>query len=317
MSLDADFQGHIEKDGVDFVVVIFGELDPVLALLRGKVRGVNVIHGTLGDEARFEHGTQVGENEILKALLTDIVEEQRTNHVARERSYAVTLEPGTLAGTGQADGEDHDAFGRALRDGGGSRRPGHRGRSGGCGLRGVFSFRGKRGCDSFGSEGLRDGLFAATASTSTASTTTAAATGAWRGFAGCGRVDGVRDLVGNVSRGSVSGRGVDRRSIGGRSGSRANRTRAGTWPGFRLRLRLVGGGRSGFPTAFFLCVGIGGQLFGVEICGLQRWRSRLVRRLGRLFLTALKTIAHPFTHVRLVTHIPRLGQWFGVVSLNS
>ena len=45
---------------------------------------------------------------------------------------------------------------------------------------------------------MGDSLFAAAASASTASTTAAAATGAWSGFAGCGRVDGVRDLVGNV-----------------------------------------------------------------------------------------------------------------------
>src|ERR1700723_2813594 len=82
---------------------------------------------------------------------------------------------------------------------------------------------------------------------------------------------------------------------------------------FRLRLRVVGGR---FPAAFVFCVGCRRLLLGVEICGLQRRRSRLVRRLGRLFLAALKTIAHPFTHVRLVTHMPRREQWFAVVSRN-
>ena len=45
---------------------------------------------------------------------------------------------------------------------------------------------------------MSDSLFAAAASASAASTTTAAATAAWSGFAGCGRVDGVRNLVGNI-----------------------------------------------------------------------------------------------------------------------
>jgi hypothetical protein len=80
----------------------------------------------------------------------------------------------------------------------------------------------------------------------------------------------------------------------------------------------VGGGRGGFPAAFFSGSGFrgscGGGLFGVEICGLQRRRSRLIGGLGGLFLAALKTIAHPFTHVRLVTQMRRREQWFTVVS---
>ena len=73
MTFEADFQRNIEKHGVDFVVVIFGEFDPVLAFLRGEVRGVHVIHRTLGDEACLEHGAQVGKHEILKALLANVV----------------------------------------------------------------------------------------------------------------------------------------------------------------------------------------------------------------------------------------------------
>src|SRR5580704_17194794 len=326
MALDADFKWHVEENGVDFVVVVLGEFDPVLALLRGEVGGVNVIRGTLGDEPRLQHGAQIGEDEVLKALLTDVIEEQRTNHVARERNHAVALEPGTLAGTGQADGENNNAFRRALRHGGGRGRSGRLQRwrrSSGCGLGGlqrVVRFRQNRGCDSFGSEGLRDGLFAATASASAASTTTSAATGASCRFAGRGRVDGVRDQVWNIvwniggsSVAGIRGRGVSGRSFHVRSGSRTNGTTTGAGPRFRLRLRVVGGR---CPAAFVFCIGCGRLLLGVEICGLQRRRSRLVRRLGRLFLAALKTIAHPFTHVRLVTHMPRREQWFTVVSRN-
>src|SRR3984957_1212232 len=320
MALDADFKGYVEENGVDFVVVIFGEFDPVLPLLRREVGGVDVIHGALGDEARLEHGAQVGEDKILKALLPDVVEEQRTNHVARERSHAVTLEPGTLAGTGQADGENYDAFGRTLRHGGGCGRPGdvrHRGRSGRRGLGGVIRFGENGGCDSFGSEGLRDGLFAATASASAASTTTAAATGSSCRFARRGRVDGVRDLVWNVWNiggsgiGGIRWRGVSGRSFNVRSGSRTNGTTTGAGPGFRLRLRLV---RGRFAAPFVFCVGCGRLLLGVKICRLERWRSRLVSGLGGLFFSPLKKREHPFTLFRLVTHMPRRGQWFEAVS---
>jgi hypothetical protein len=190
----------------------------------------------------------------------------------------------------------------------------HRGDGGLAEFRRIVRFWRNRGSDSFGGEGLRNGLFASTACAATASATTPATTGAGCGFAGCGRVDGVRDLVGNIGGWRIRGRGVEGWSIHGRRRSRANGTRTGTGPGFRLRLRLAGGGRGRFPAAFFFCAGIGGRLLGVEICGLQGWRSRLVRRLGRLFLAALKTIAHPFTHVRLVTQMRRREQWFAVVS---
>ena len=53
MALNADFQRNIEEHGVDLVVIIFGELDPVLAFLRSKVGGVHVVHRALGDQARL------------------------------------------------------------------------------------------------------------------------------------------------------------------------------------------------------------------------------------------------------------------------
>ena len=83
VAFDADFQRHIEEYGLHFVLIIFGQLDPVLALLRGQVGGVHIIHGTFGDQARFEHGTEIGKNEVLKALLADVVEEQGANQIAR------------------------------------------------------------------------------------------------------------------------------------------------------------------------------------------------------------------------------------------
>jgi hypothetical protein len=36
VTLDADFKRHVQKYGVDFIVVILGQLDPTLALLWGR-----------------------------------------------------------------------------------------------------------------------------------------------------------------------------------------------------------------------------------------------------------------------------------------
>ncbi len=79
------------------IIAFFGELDPVRALLRRQVGGIHIIHGTLGDQARFQHRSQIGEDEILKALLADIVKQQRPHHVAGERNDVVPLKPCTLA----------------------------------------------------------------------------------------------------------------------------------------------------------------------------------------------------------------------------
>ena len=149
----------------------------MLALLRSQVGGVHVIHGTFGDEARLEHGTQIRKHEILKALLADVVKQKRSNHVAGEWNHVVTLEPGTFAGTGKPNGEDDNAFGRTRRGRrhcrGNTRRlrrgEGFRFDSVGRTLFGRFLWQ--IGDDAFrggGTEGLSDGLLA-TASTSSAS----------------------------------------------------------------------------------------------------------------------------------------------------
>ena len=81
MAFDADFQRHIKKHSLDFIAKILGELDPVLPLLRSQVRGFHIIQGTMRNQTRFEHGAEIGKNEILKSLLGGIVEEQGTQHV--------------------------------------------------------------------------------------------------------------------------------------------------------------------------------------------------------------------------------------------
>src|SRR5882762_7678884 len=60
VALNADFKRYLEENGLHFVAVVFGQLDPVLALLRGEIGGVDVIHRTLGNESGLEHRAQVG-----------------------------------------------------------------------------------------------------------------------------------------------------------------------------------------------------------------------------------------------------------------
>src|ERR1700704_1152436 len=61
VALDANFQRNGEKYGVDLVAVVFSKFDPMLTLLRGKVGRVDIVHRTLGDQARLEHRAQVRE----------------------------------------------------------------------------------------------------------------------------------------------------------------------------------------------------------------------------------------------------------------
>jgi len=96
VAFEANLQRHIEEDGMHFVLVILSQLDPVLAFLRREVRGIHIIHGTLGDEARLEHRAQIGKYEILKTLLAHIVKQKRTHHVAGEWNHIVALEPRAL-----------------------------------------------------------------------------------------------------------------------------------------------------------------------------------------------------------------------------
>ena len=122
MALNADLKRHVEEDGVHFVLIILGQLDPVLALLRRKVGRVDIVHGALGDEPGFQHGAEVGKYEVLKTLLAHVIEKQRSHHVAGERHHVVALEPRTLAGTRQTDRKYDHAFGGTRRHCGNRRR---------------------------------------------------------------------------------------------------------------------------------------------------------------------------------------------------
>jgi len=200
MAIEADIEWDVEENCVYFVLVILGEFDPVLTLLRGEIGGVDIIHGTLRDQAGFQHGAQVGEDEILKTLLAHVIEKQRADHVAGERDDVMALEPGTLARTGESDCEYDNAFRRTRRRGRNYWSFGRCGfENGRRGLRrdlGLSCFRKFVGffcfCADFlfcwfewnrrgrsfhcgGSESLRDGLFAATATASTTATTAATA----------------------------------------------------------------------------------------------------------------------------------------------
>src|SRR5437899_2808129 len=99
MALDANLEWDVEKYGVYFIVVVLGELDPVLTLLRCQVRSVHIIHGPLGDKARFEHRAQVRKHKILETLFAHVVKEKGADHIAGEWDHVVPLEPGTFAGS--------------------------------------------------------------------------------------------------------------------------------------------------------------------------------------------------------------------------
>ena len=81
MPIDANLQRNIEEHGMHFVVVVFGEFDPVLALLRRQVGGVHVIHRALGDQPRLQHRAEIGEHQILETLLADVIKQERPHHV--------------------------------------------------------------------------------------------------------------------------------------------------------------------------------------------------------------------------------------------
>src|SRR5438128_5435532 len=110
MALDADIERNVEENGVNFVAKVFGQLDPVLTLLGSEVGGIHVIRRAACDQPGLQHGAQIRKDEVLKALLGRIVEEKCTDHVARKRSDAVPLEPGTLTGTRKPDRQNDNAF---------------------------------------------------------------------------------------------------------------------------------------------------------------------------------------------------------------
>src|ERR1017187_8706037 len=85
VALDADLERYIEEDGVNFVLIILGQLDPVLAVLGREVGRVHIVRGTLGDEPRFEHGAEIGKDEILKTLFANRSEERRVGKECRSR----------------------------------------------------------------------------------------------------------------------------------------------------------------------------------------------------------------------------------------
>ena len=67
-------RGTSKNTPLHIVAVIFGKLDPALAVVGCEIGRVHVAHGPARDQPRFEHGTQVRKNQILKALFLGIVE---------------------------------------------------------------------------------------------------------------------------------------------------------------------------------------------------------------------------------------------------
>ena len=93
VSFHADIQRNIEKNALDVITVILGKLDPAMAVVWREVGRVHVVHGTAGDQPRFQHGSQIRKNQVLKALFLRIVEKKFAQQVARKRMNVVPLEP--------------------------------------------------------------------------------------------------------------------------------------------------------------------------------------------------------------------------------
>ncbi len=117
VAFEADGERDVEEDGLDFVAEGLRHLDPLAALVRAEVGGVDVVPGHLGDEARAEEAAEGAEDEALVALLGDVVEEDVAQQVAGERGDAAALVPGGFAGAGEADGEDDVAARGFVGDG--------------------------------------------------------------------------------------------------------------------------------------------------------------------------------------------------------
>jgi len=59
VTLNADFERHIEEHGLHFIAVVFCQLDPIMALLRREIGGVHIIHRPTRDKAGLQHGAQI------------------------------------------------------------------------------------------------------------------------------------------------------------------------------------------------------------------------------------------------------------------
>ena len=100
IALQADIEWNIKVERLNFVSGVFGKLDPTATLMRGEVGSIDVVHGAARDQARTKHGAQIRKNQVLKALLVRIIEQERANQVAGERTDVVPLKPRTLARSG-------------------------------------------------------------------------------------------------------------------------------------------------------------------------------------------------------------------------
>ena len=75
VSLNADFERYVKEYCVGFISEIFRQLDPIVALMRSEIGSVNVICWSPRDQSRFQHGSKIGENQILKTLFGRIVKQ--------------------------------------------------------------------------------------------------------------------------------------------------------------------------------------------------------------------------------------------------
>src|SRR6266550_624899 len=109
IAFQANFHWHVKEHGLHFISIIFGQFDPAVALVRCEVGCVYVVCGTTRDQPGFQHRTQIGKNQILKSLLRSIVKQKCSQQIAGERRDVMALEPRTLSGARQSDGQNYNS----------------------------------------------------------------------------------------------------------------------------------------------------------------------------------------------------------------
>ncbi len=95
-----------------FITKTFSHLDPLAALMRRQITGINVIPWHTGDQPGTEQGSERGKDKALIALFCNVVKKDLAQHIAGKRSHAAALKPGRLTRSRQTNSENNHAFGR-------------------------------------------------------------------------------------------------------------------------------------------------------------------------------------------------------------
>ena len=95
--LEADFDGHVEENGIYRTTELSGDGEEVTAVVPRDVRRVNVCDAAPGEQPQAEQIAQGLEDEMRQPLVSRIVEEQLPEKVARQRNDPAPRKPGRFA----------------------------------------------------------------------------------------------------------------------------------------------------------------------------------------------------------------------------